>query len=94
MKMLCTTNTASASKNELHAVPLIARAAIYFGTGSRHFAFRKVPRLACILRIKADVANTRELATHELSRVALHTARLLPGTALIASRSCALVSLC
>ena len=43
---------------------------------------------------KADVANTREVATHELSRVALHTARLLPGTALIASRSCALVSLC
>ena len=44
--------------------------------------------------LKADVANTREVATHELSRVALHTARLLPGTALIASRSCALVSLC
>jgi hypothetical protein len=42
---------------------------------------------------KADV-NTRELATHQLSRVALHTARLLQGTALIASRSRVLVSLC
>ena len=78
---LCTTNTASASNNELHALAVIARA----GITSRFPSFRP---------FKADVANTRELATHELSRVALHTARLLPGTALIASRSCALVSLC
>ena len=31
--------------------------------------------------LKADVANAREVRTHELSRVALHTARLLQGTA-------------
>ena len=30
--------------------------------------------------LNADVANAREVRTHELSRVALHTARLLPGT--------------
>ena len=56
--------------------------------------FGKFQDLRASSELKADVANTREVATHELSRVALHTARLLPGTALIASRSCALVSLC
>ena len=40
------------------------------------------------------MANAREVGTHKLSRVALHTARPLPGTALIASWSRALVSLC
>ena len=89
----CTRNTASASNNELHALALVARAVIS--------AYRTVPVISPFgkfqdLRasIKSDVANTRELATHELSRVALHTARLLQGTARIASRSRVLVSLC
>ena len=56
--------------------------------------FGKFQHLRASSELKPTWHDARELATHALSRVALHTARLLQSTALIASRSCALVSLC